>query len=223
MPAETLVDEFFEVVPKEERLTLAPGDLAWAPVTYLEDEFVSARVARTVPSDDSQTTFEVAVYKADEEPGPPVKSIGLRSSERIRIARMKHRPVVVLSSRVDGWTDRKGDRKRSSTPARLVVPLYTAEPYGTEFISRVQRFEYNTHFWVPANSGPGRKPDRACFARFEQAGAVRERLIKPVHCRLHPDALQYLRAWFNYFLDGRHNELSGLLAELYATPDGTTS
>lgn len=203
---------------KERRLALSPGRLAWAPVTYLEDEYVTAEVAETTPSDDSKTTFKIAIYKPDAEPGPPVKSVGLRSTEKIRVARMKQRPVVVLSSRADAWTDRKGDRVRSSTPARLVAPLYTADPYGAAFVERVQRFEYNSHFWLPTNEHAGGKPNRPCIVRFEQAGAVREKLISPTNFQLTGEAFGFLRNWFDYFLDGEHNEASKLLTELYEAP-----
>lgn len=218
MSDSALLDNYYEPVEKDERLSLRPGRLAWAPVTYLEDELVSAKISETVPSDDSKTTFEVSVYEPDTNPDPPVKSIGLRSSEKIRVARMKVRPVIVMSSRVDGWTDRHGERVRKSTPARLVAPLYTAEPYGAAFVERVQRFEYNSHFWLPANEYPGGKPDRPCLVRLELAGAVREKMIQPVHFRLNEESYTYLRAWFDYFLDGEHGEISKLLAELYEAP-----
>lgn len=125
---------------------------------------------------------------------------------------MKERPALVLSSRVDQWTDRRGVRKRHAARARLVVPLYTAEGYGAEFVERVERFEYNTHFWLPKNEHEGGKPNRDCFARFEQAGAIHEQLIRPVRFRLTDEAYEYLRAWFDYYLDGMHNEVSGMLS-----------
>ena len=44
------------------------------------------------------------------------------------------------------------------------------------FTGRVQSFEYNTHFFLPANPLSG-VPNREVFMRFEEAQSVHEFLI----------------------------------------------
>lgn len=104
---------------------------------------------------------------------------------------------------------------RNSKKARLLVPLNTIEDYSLGWTARVQRFEYNSHFFLPANPLPGGKPDRDVFARFEQAQSVHESLIEPCPFRLTSEVLEYVHAWFSYYVRGKHDEVSTLLAEIY--------
>jgi hypothetical protein len=201
---------------------LSPGRICWAPITYVEKEYQVAEVAQTSPSDDSATVYRVVRYTEDHHISPPVFGPNLRATEAMRVGRMKRRPAIILSSRVDPWTD-KGDVKRHSTKSRLLVPLYTIERYSPAWIGRVQCFEYNSHFYLPANPLPGGKPNRAVFARFEQAQTVDENLIEPCGFCLDADVLDYLHSWFEYFVRGTHNEASNLLAQVYEPVGDSTS
>jgi len=195
--------------------TLFPGRICWAPITYVENDYQVAEVAGTVPSDDSATTYRVVRYTKGHRSSPPVFGTRLRANEAMRVARMKYRPAVVLSARADPWKDRGGTVTRSSTRSRLLVPLYTIEEYSAGFISRVQRFEYNGHFYLPANTLPGGTPDREIFMRFEEAESVHEYMIDASKFRLDDDVLEYVQAWFDYYLKGEHNDVSHLLTQYY--------
>jgi hypothetical protein len=107
--------------------------------------------------------------------------------------------------------------RQESKRTRLVVPLYTAERYGAQFVQRVRRFSYNTHFWLPANADRGGKPNRDTILRFDDLETLHERWIDPLPWRLNDEAFTYLRAWLDYFLDGRHNPTSKTLNDVYAS------
>jgi hypothetical protein len=209
---EPLVDTYYTADDGSSRV---PGRICWAPITYVENDYQVAEVAGTVPSDDSATTYRVTRYTKAHHFSPPVYGPRLRVNEAMRVARMKYRPAVILSARVDPWQDRGGTATRSSTKSRLLVPLYTIEEYAAAFISRVQRFEYNSHFFLPANTLPGGVPDRDVFMRFEESGSVHEYLIDNTRFRLDDEALEYVQAWFDYYLKGGHNEVSHLLTQFY--------
>jgi hypothetical protein len=195
---------------------LSPGRICWAPITYVESKYQVAEVAGTVPSDDTATTYKVVPYERSRHKAqPPVYGIKLRAGEVIRVARMKRRTAIVLSARVDPWKDKGGMAIRHSEKARLLVPLYTIGDYSADWTARVQRFEYNSHFFLLANPLVGGKPDRDVFARFEQALSVHEKLIDPCPFRLTGEALEYIYAWFAYYVQGEHNEISTLLARIY--------
>jgi len=195
--------------------SLRPGRICWAPITYVENDYQVAEVAGTVPSDDNATTYQVVRYTKGHRSNPPVFGPRLRATEAMRVARMKYRPAVVLSARADPWRDRGGSVTRRSTKSRLLVPLYTIEQYSPGFISRVQRFEYNSHFYLPANTLPNGTPDRDVFMRFEEAGSVHELMIGASKFRLDEDVLEYVQAWFDYYLKSEHNEVSHLLTQYY--------
>jgi hypothetical protein len=196
-------------------LALAPGRICWVPATYVENDYQVAEVAGTVPSDDSATTYKVIRYEKKHRAHPPIFGPRLRATEAMRIARMKYRPAVVISSRSDPWTDRGGTATRHSTDSRLLVPLFTIEEYGPNFIGRVQRFEYNSHFFLPANPLTGGTPDRAVFARFEQTQPMHKYMIDATAFRLEDEVMEYMHSWFEYFCRGTHNEVSALLAQIY--------
>jgi hypothetical protein len=208
---EPLAAEYYE---SDTSAGLAPGRICWAPITYIERVFQVAEVVGTVPSDDSATTYKIVPYKKAQCLHPPVYGLKLRAGELLRVARMKQRPVIVLSARVDPWKDR-GGKTRQSEKARLVAPLYTIEDYSSGWIDRVQRFEYNSHFFLPANPLKEGKPDRDVFIRFEQIQSVHEDLLEPRAFRLTEEVLEYVCAWFCYLVRGQHNDISSLLAELY--------
>ena len=193
-----------------------PGRLCWAPVSYVEDHYFEASVAQQAPSDDWATTFRVSEYAPDATPPlhPPVKFLDLRADDRLRLARFKKRPVLVVSSETTPWKDT--EKKHHRRPTRLVVPLYTADRYGSKFVGRVRRFSYNTHFWLPENAERGGKPSRETILRFDSIETVHERWLEPVDWSVSDEALSYVRAWLDYFLDGRHNRISKDLTILYA-------
>jgi hypothetical protein len=195
---------------------LSPGQICWAPITFVEPDYQVALLAGTVPSDDSATTYRVVPYsKGQHNLQPPVFALKLRAGEVIRAARMKRRPAIVLSSRVDQWKDKGGTATRHSEKARLLIPLYTISDYSAAWTDRVRRFEYNSHFFLPANLLPGGTPNRDVFLRFEQCQCVNERLIEPCNFRLDDEALDFVLAWFEYWCRGQHNEISNLLAQFY--------
>jgi hypothetical protein len=211
-----LLDYWFE---REPSASLEPGRLSWAPVTFVESRYFEATIASQSPSDDLATTFKVADYDASGEAArhPPVKFLGLRSDDQLRLARFKRRPVVIASSENARWKDEQGAVRQESKRTRLVVPIYTAERYGSTFVQRVRRFSYNTHFWLPANTERGGKPDRDTIVRFDGLETLHERWIEPIAWRLNDEAFAYLRAWLDYFLDGRHNPTSKTLNDVYAS------
>lgn len=165
------------------------------------------KIARVDPQDDRKLDLEVVGRTADTFNHPPIKSLGLESSEALVAARAKkNRPVILLGG--DAATE-LFPKRATHADTVMVVPVYGADQFDEHTRQRMAYYEWANVFYLPACNSPAFEEG---FARLDHVQPVkRDLLANHRGFRLAADALDALIEWLLQCLTGRIDEGSLIL------------
>lgn len=158
------------------------------------------KIARVDPKDDSRLDYDVCGRTTEIFNHPPVKSLGMESSEGAVITKTKRdRPVIVL-----GGTNASdmfaAEGKASHAEIAMVIPVYGGSQYPEQLRRRMQIYDFTNVFYLPEEPSLGFKEG---FARLDHVQAVTQaHLCKHKGMKLAGEALEALTEWLTSFLTG---------------------
>jgi hypothetical protein len=190
-----LLDPFYDAC----EAAIEPGHIWCDQPLYLPARH-GLKIARVDPKDDRKLDYTTCGRTAEIFSHPPVKSLGMESSEGAVIAKTKrHRPVIVLGGMsASEFSPARG----SATHAEIVmvVPVYGADQYDQQVRRRMQIYDFTNVFYLPAEPSLGFTEG---FARLDHLQPVAQtHLCKHKGMGLAPETLDVLGEWLTSFLTG---------------------
>ncbi len=188
-----LIDPFYEAAePAKE-----PGHIWCDEPVYLPPRH-GVKIGRVNPANDTTLDLTICGRTADIFDHPPIKSLGLKSSEAAVVAKTKRdRPVIVLGGSASEITP--GSTQHAGT--LMVVPVYGSDQYDERTRRRLMYYEFTNGFYLPAFVKP---PFDEGFARLDHVQPVfTDRLVKHRGLKLVPEALDALIEWLIYSTTNR--------------------
>jgi hypothetical protein len=202
------IEPFYDAAPSPEPVKEA-GHIWRDQPLYLPAKY-GLRIENVDPHDDTKLDFRVVGRTADMFGHPPVKSLGLESTDAAIVARTKRdRPVVIL--------DQARAQDLFAAPDRapladlvMAVPVYGADQFTPYMRRRVSTYEFRNWFYLPGDRALGFEEG---FARLDQLQPVRmSDLRQHMGLALSEDALTAMQEWLIYFLTG-HIAADSLILE----------
>ncbi len=188
------IEPFYEATNK----AIAPGQV-WSDQPIYMPPTHGLKIERVDPEDDTNLSLTVVGRTLDTFNHPPIKSLGIESTEAAVVARTKrNRPVIIL-----GGQTATEVRLRGTTVAdiAMVVPVYGADQFDAHTRERMAYYEFTNVFYLPASKEHGFEEG---FARLDHVQPVKTaHLTNHRGFRLAPDALDALIEWFMAFTTGR--------------------
>jgi hypothetical protein len=188
------IEPFYESAAR----AIEPGHIWCDQPIYLPPRH-GLKIERFDPHDDRKLEFKVCGRTADTFEHPPVKSLGLESSEAAVVAKTKrNRPVIVLGGTTAAEITRASTDHAGTV---MVVPVYGADQYDVHTRRRISYYEFTNAFYLPESERP----------RFEE-GFVRLDHVQPVFqaslskhrgLKLSSDALDALVEWLIAYTTNR--------------------
>ena len=210
-----ILDRFFQAVEEKEPL-LCRSALAWAPSSFLTEEFWEVKFANSNPGVDfgkgwismqKRTPEDCHNAKSGMFNHSPVHPVHLRATETYAAVRYKLRLVVIVSVGTDyaGLGERALKQVRRRFPDCYVcAPIYTlssdAEPqkYPASFIEKVKAYAVPMIFYLCPEAGL-----RESCVRFDRMQAIARSFLRPNKMRLSDDCLRVFDDWLHQYLFGQ--------------------
>lgn len=222
--SEQLVEPFYEVVQKGERMAFPSGQVCWAPAIYPYEQPLYLELQNYDPRNESaHFSLRIRPPTDDAPKHTPIKALSLEANESLLVVKAKKRPVVVLGSVEVVWLD---------NPQKLIVcvPLFTFKArHSDEAVLRIQAFQIPNHFYLPPDPRHRRQES---VARLELTQPIGKGWLQPFHggegpVRLTMPARTLLTHQFMKFcahpdLDRRLEEEIGAYRELLLESYGLT-
>lgn len=198
------VIEYYSQLSKDYRSSYAPGQLFWAPISFVLDEFPNRlKLDYFDPAKPhnanftlDRTDFRQAPYEQDQS----LRHLGLSQSDVLIANPFKKRPVVVLSDHLT----RPDDAVQQYT-GYMVSPCYSLHDdsgnykqwLNRDIILRAKAYQYPNIFYLPA-SAEFTLPES--FVRLDRVQFVRIEHLEARPAMLSSDATGLLREWFYHYL-----------------------
>lgn len=167
--------ELYQELPMESRMDFQSGQFYEAHVKY--PLAAPAKVLELVnydPEDESQTVFKITKFTKGTQGQTqfPIKSLNLRSDERLYILAGKPRTVIVLGYVESEWLEARKEKLVLCLPIASFKRRHT-----TEQIISIQLFEIEHLFYIkPVKAGPNLES----AARFELIQPIQVGDLQPV-------------------------------------------
>jgi len=211
---EGILTSYFQPLGPDEPF-FSRGVIAWAPSTFLLEEFQEIQFSNPNPAVDFGKGFvtlrqRTAAECHNQQSGLfshyPIHAVHLRANEAWGALKFKLRKVVIIS--VGTELTGLGDRAQRKVSARfpdcfLCAPIYTlksdAEPdkYPASFIERLKAYSFPIAFHLRAEGGM-----RESCVRFDRIQAIAKAFLKPDKARLTNDCLKVFDDWLYHYLFG---------------------
>lgn len=199
-----LIDDYYVPATRKAQKDYPRGHIYWCPCCYLTERLSILYPRGSDPYHKEPTLFETRVIDPrnfNDPPHTPLTNPKLEADEELVVFHAKRRPVVMLSSKSEPWQYRAG---KTRTRSVLVAPLYSfSEADSPEWKLRVRALAYRELFYLPEN---GELNLKESYVRLDLTHIVPGRWLKPKLACLHPDALQLLTDWFNFYVTGEMDE-----------------
>jgi hypothetical protein len=199
-----LVHEYYLSATRKEQAEHARGQMYWCACCYFKTGMSILYPRGSDPYDKLPTLFEtrdIDPRKFNEPPHRPLTRPRLEAEEEFIVLRAKNRPVITLSSKPEPWKYRDGKTRDECV---LVVPAYSFhELDSAEWKLRIRALAYRELFYLPGDQTLGLSES---FLRFDRAHVVPCRWLRGKGVCLHPDALELLTDWFQFYLTGELDE-----------------
>jgi hypothetical protein len=227
------VNEFYTIIdPGQYR----QGQFCWIVTPVIKPIPQILDVERSDPEehDDVKFTLRNANLPGDFRAADrtlPIKRLNLRAHEELLIQRAKKRPGIIISDRLDNFSEitailRAQGKKHLQEDSLFVIPCYGIEtldnPFGfpSEMVIRIRCLLYRQFFYLPASSHTGES-----IARFDRVQVVvgKDRsAIEPLGLCLSEDVFTLFLSLFFYCISGvEDSDLSAirsLTREAYPQP-----
>jgi hypothetical protein len=190
-----LIEPFYEACAS----AIEPGHIWCDQPVYLPARH-GLKIARVDPEDDSTLDYEVSGRTAEIFSHPPVKSLGMESTEGAVISKTKRdRPVIVVGgTNASDFFPAEG--KASHAAIVMIVPVYSGSRYDAQIRRRMQIYDFTNVFYLPAEPTLGFTEG---FGRLDHIQAVAQaHLSKHKGLKLAGEAFDALTEWLTTFLTG---------------------
>lgn len=187
-----------------------PGVICTAVVPYVMERCYVVRPSDPDPKSSAHKRYEIkeehVVTLATDDQDKwrlPFKDLNLDADEDLVVAKVKRRPVVVLSRAI--VDERKADTSRIQDsfwciPSYTLVDQFFHTQFSQEFVDDVTALTYRSFFPLPYDP---HMHDRVSMLRFDRIQPVPRHHLKPQEVRLTEDWLLYLIEWARFYITGR--------------------
>lgn len=167
-----LGDSPYEELDIADRMAFKMGQIYWTPIKYPFTPPIVLKTDKYDPTDESKTTFMLCQYNVDDTSQQlPIKSMKLRSDDRLFILQGKKRLAIVLGACETNWGYNHILEKGKEEKLVLCLPIFPFKNrHDQKFIIDVQKFDYPNYFYIIPSPGSGL-----------EEGAARLELIQPIH------------------------------------------
>lgn len=195
-----LVDQYYLKATSKEQDQYSRGQMYWCPCLYFDRKLTILYPRGLDPYDRRPPIWETK--RSDprafgDQPHKPLLKPKLEADEEFVVFKAKKRPVILLSSQSEPWRYRDG---RTREECILIAPMYSFDDSDSlEWKLKIRALAYRELFYLPGDSSLGIKEG---FVRFDRAHVVPRQWLERMRICLHPEALDILNEWFQFYLTG---------------------
>lgn len=197
-----------------------PGQFCWLPVPHIDPVPRILDIKRSSSTEHDNVSFELRNANQPDDFRTrdrilPLKRLDLRSNEELLAQRAKKRPGIIISPKVDIFSDiarllRQKGKKHLQEDCLFVIPGYTIETedslsgFPQEMVTRIRCLIYRQFFYFPGS-------DRFTegVARFDRIQVVIGRdtsAISPTDICLSDEVYGLFRAMLIHCITGKEDK-----------------
>ncbi|GFP19645.1 hypothetical protein HKBW3S03_01150 [Candidatus Hakubella thermalkaliphila] len=164
--------EVYKELELSERMSFQIGQFYLGPVKYPLTPPKVLEIDEYDPVEEEKSTFRIASYNSNKlQQQIPIKSLNLRSEDRLYILQGKLRPVIILGYCDADWLYDPMTKGGIWEKLILCLPIFTFKArHSQDYVVKIQIFEIPNLFYIkPSNKG------------VTEESAARFELIQPIH------------------------------------------